>query len=114
MSEQIIKSETSLTVPQIQELQNGFSAAFQLVDDVVLKNYITMLPNMPVIPLEEKQLTNSIGKIRLFKITEMVYEKDESATYKFASVFNSVAATNSAIVTIIDSDGTTTDRKSVV
>lgn len=109
MSEQIIKSETSLTVPQIQELQNGFSAAFQLVDDVVLKNYITMLPNMPVIPLEEKQLTNSIGKIRLFKITEMVYEKDESATYKFASVFNSVAATNSAIVTIIDSDGTTTD-----
>lgn len=109
MSEQIIKSETSLTVPQIQELQNGFSAAFQLVDDVVLKNYITMLPNMPVIPLEEKQLTNSIGKIRLFKITEMVYEKDESATYKFASVFNAVAATNSAIVTIIDSDGTTTD-----
>ena len=34
MSEQIIKSETSLTVPQIQELQNGFSAAFQLVDDI--------------------------------------------------------------------------------
>lgn len=109
MLEQIIKSETSLTVPQMQELQNGFSAAFQLVDDIVLKNYITMLPNMPVIPLEEKQLTNSIGKIRLFKITEMVYEKDESATYKFASVFNAVAATNSAIVTIIDSDGTTTD-----
>lgn len=109
MSEQIVKSETSLTVPQMQELQNGFSAAFQLVDDVVLKNYITMLPDMPVIPLEEKQLTNSTGKIRLFKITEMVYEKDESATYKFASVFNAVAATNSAIITIIDSDGTKTD-----
>ena len=39
----------------------------------------------------------------------MVYEKDESATYKFASVFNAVAATNSAIITIIDSDGTKTD-----
>lgn len=109
MSEQIVKSEASLAVPQMQDLQKGFSAAFQLVDDVVLKNYITMLPDMPVIPLEERQLTNSIGKIRLFKITEMVYEKDESATYKFASVFNSVAATNSAIVTVIDSDGTKTD-----
>lgn len=39
----------------------------------------------------------------------MVYEQDESATYKFASVFNAVAATNSAIVTVISSDGTKTD-----
>lgn len=96
-------------VPQRQALQDGFSAAFQLVDDVILKNYITQLPNLPVVPLDEQQLANSTGKIRLFKITEMVYEKDESATYKFASVFNAVAATNSAIVTIIDSDGTKTD-----
>lgn len=96
-------------VPSAQALQDGFSATFQLVDDVVLKNYITQLPNLPVVPLNESQLANSTGKIRLFKITEMVYEKDESATYKFASVFNAVAATNSAIVTIIDSNGTKTD-----
>lgn len=98
-----------LSIPQKEELQQGFATAFQLVDDVVLKNYVTRLTDMQVIPLEADQLKNSVGKIRLFKINKMVYEKDESATYKFASVFNAVAATESAIVTVIDSDGTKTD-----
>ena len=100
---------TGLSIPQKEELQQGFATAFQLVDDVVLKNYVTRLTDMQVIPLEADQLKNSVGKIRLFKINKMVYEKDESATYKFASVFNAVAATESAIVTVIDSDGTKTD-----
>ena len=39
----------------------------------------------------------------------MVYEKEEFATYKFASVFNSLATTESAIFIIIDSDGKKTD-----
>ena len=106
----IVSSETqNEIIPQIQELSDGFASAFRLVDDVVLKNYITQLPELPVIPLEDNMITNNLSKIRLFKITEMVYAKDESATYKFASVFNSVAATNSAIITIIDCDGIKTD-----
>ena len=62
-----------------------------------------------VVPLDKAALGNNLGKIRLFRISEMVYERDESATYKFASVFNAVAATDSAIVTVIDSDGVKTD-----
>ena len=96
-------------VPQYSEIEKGFSEGFRLVDDVVLKNYITRLPELKVIPIDEAQTANSLSKIRLFKITEMVYEKDESATYKLASVFNSVAATNSAIFTIIHSDGIKTN-----
>jgi len=110
MDNNIISSTShKVEIPQMKSLQNNFSAAFKLVDDVVLKNYITKLPDLPVVPLDDSQLTNSLGKIRLFKITEMVYEQDESATYKFASVFNAVAATNSAIVTVINSDGAKTD-----
>ena len=104
-----IPQPTGLSIPQQDELQQGFATAFQLVDDVVLKNYVTRLTDMQVIPLEADQLKNSVGKIRLFKIKKMVYEKDESATYKFSSVFNAVAATESAIVTVIDSDGAKTD-----
>lgn len=96
-------------IPNKSQLSKGFSDAFQLVDDVVLKNYITRLPELQVVPLDATAISNNLGKIRLFKITEMVYEQDESATYKFASVFNAVAATESAIVTIIDSDGVKTD-----
>ena len=47
--------------------------------------------------------------VLFFKITEMVYEKEEFATYKFASVFNSLATTESAVFVIIDSDGIKTD-----
>ena len=97
--------DNTLSIPVQEKLQAGFSSAFQLVDDVVLKNYITRLPDFSVRPFDENVLKNSISRIRLFRITEMVYEKDESATYKFASVFNAVAATRSAIFTIIDSDG---------
>lgn len=103
------KEETGLSTPQPETLSKGFSDAFQLVDDVVLKNYITNLPNLQVVPLDKAALGNNLRKIRLFKITEMVYEQDESATYKFASVYNAVAATDSAIVTVIDSDGIKTD-----
>ena len=101
--------EAAPAIPQVTELEAGFSSAFQLVDDVVLKNYITKLPELEVVPLKDTQLANSLGKIRLLKITEMVYEKNESTTYKFASVFNAVAATSSAMITIIDSDGSKTD-----
>ena len=109
MTSELQKQPESAGIPQVKTLENGFSSAFQLVDDVVLKNYITRLPEFSVVPMDKNALANNLGRIRLFKITEMVYEKDESATYKFASVFNAVAATNSAIVTIIDSDGVKTD-----
>lgn len=100
---------TPAPIPQEQALRDGFSSSFTLVDDVVLKNYIARLSDFSVVPLDKSVIVNNLEKIRLFKITEMVYEQDESATYKFASVFNAVAATNSAIVTIIDSDGIKTD-----
>lgn len=106
----VVKEKAGMNgMPDKSQLSKGFADAFKLVDDVVLKNYITRLPELQVVPLDAGAISNNLGKIRLFKITEMVYEQDESATYKFASVFNAVAATESAIVTIIDSDGTKTD-----
>lgn len=110
MSNVVVPKENGSTnIPETSELSRGFADAYRLVDDVVLKNYITRLPEFSVIPLNSESLSNNLSKIRLFKITEMVYERDESATYKFASVFNAVATTNSAIITVIDSDGEKTD-----
>jgi len=88
----------------------GYQAALQIVDDVVLKNYIGKLSSMPIIPLSDEILEKNIrDNVRFFKITEMVYEREEFATYKFASVFNSLVTTESAVFIIIDSDGTKTD-----
>lgn len=84
-----------------KEVQNGL----KLVDDIVLKNYISSLEELEIIPLDEDLKKDNIDRIRLFNITKMVYKKDEASSYKFASIFNAVASTNSSLITIINSDG---------
>lgn len=101
---------TPAPVPEYSTISSGYQSALQVVDDVILKNYITNLSNMDIIPLSEKVLESNIrDNVRFFKITEMVYEKEEFATYKFASVFNALSITDSAVFIIIDSDGVKTD-----
>lgn len=84
-----------------KEVQNGL----KLVDDIVLKNYISSLEELEIIPLDEDLKRDNINRIRLLNITKMVYNKDEASTHKFASIFNAVASTNSSLITIIDSNG---------
>lgn len=104
------KKEKNIPIPGFENMMSRYQNALQVVDDVILKNYITNLSKFDVVPLEQSVLDNNIKKnVLFFKINEMVYEKDEFASYKFASVFNSLATTKSAIFVIIDSDGVKTD-----
>lgn len=96
--------------PSYSGITDGYQAALKVVDDVILKNYVTELSHMEIVPLSKGVLQSNIrDNVRFFKITEMVYEKDELATYKFASVFNALSITDSAVFIIIDSDGVKTD-----
>lgn len=96
--------------PSYTNITDGYQAALKVVDDVILKNYVSELSNMEIVPLSKSVLESNIrDNVRFFKITEMVYEKDELATYKFASVFNALSITDSAVFIIIDSDGVKTD-----
>lgn len=94
-------------VPSYDALQNQLAEASVLVDDIVLKNYLTKLTELDIIPLPDS--LKQISDIRLFKITEMVYQNDEYSTYKFASVFNSVQSLNCGVFIIADSNGQQTD-----
>lgn len=97
-------------VPEYNNIENKFNLAFNLVDDVVLKNYITKLREMDIIPLDNNEVLNNISKnVRLFKINEMVYQQDEYSLHKFTSVFNAVSTTDSVLFVIIDSDGEKTE-----
>ena len=96
--------------PSYASISDSYRTALKVVDDVILKNYISELSKMEIVPPNEKLLESNIrDNVRFFKITEMVYEKDELATYKFASVFNALSITDSAVFIIIDSDGIKTD-----
>ena len=103
-------TEEIVPVPKYASVVSGYQAALQVVDDVILKNYITGLSGMEIVPIDKDILQSNISEnVLFFKITEMVYEKDEFATYKFASVFNTLSSSDAAIFIILDSDGEKTD-----
>ena len=90
---------------ELKQLSINIENSLKLVDDIVLKNYISSLEELEIIPLDEGLKKNNIDRIRLFNITKMVYKKDEASSYKLASIFNAVANTNSSLITIVNSDG---------
>lgn len=102
-----VSAEKNPVQPTFEKLRNDLTAASQLVDDIVLKKYLHKLTDLEIVPLGDE--LKKISDIRIFKITEMVYQKDEYSTYKFASVFNSVQNLNCGIFIIADSDGKKTN-----
>ena len=82
--------------------------ALRMVDDIVLKNYLTKLGDLALVePGKETHLNNK--DFMLFKINKMVYEKDEYATDKFISVVNAMTYANCSIYLIVDGQGNHTD-----
>lgn len=102
-----LSEQAGSNVPSMNELETKLAEASDLVDDIILKKYLYKLSDLEVIPLNDE--LKQISDIRLFKITEMVYQKDEYSTYKFASVFNSVQNLNCGVFIVADSDGEKTD-----
>jgi len=66
---------------------------------------MAIAPVQNLMPLEEDLIDN----VRLYKITEMVYQKGESATDKFTTVFNTLSTYKATAFIIMDSDGKKTD-----
>lgn len=112
MSELQLKdsSKSDIVVPKFENFQEQVSAAFEVVDDVVFKNYISKLEQMNIIPLNQNQVERNLAKsVRMFKINEIVYAKDEDATYKLSSVLNAGAVTESSVFILVDSNGLKVD-----
>lgn len=101
------KQNDNQNMPSYSELQEHLNKSVKLVDDVVMKNYLPRLSDLRIIPLDDSAV--DIGDIRLFKITEMVYQNNENSMYKFASVFNSLRALDCGVYIVMDSNGTKTD-----
>jgi len=82
-----------------------------IIEDGIRKKYLTRLSEMQIVPaanllpLEEDLIQN----IRLYHVTEMVYEKGEPVTDKFTTVFNTLSTYNAMAFIIMDSDGKKTD-----
>lgn len=92
---------------ELKAYQERSNFAMKLVDDIVLKDYLTSLSDMDIIAAS-KDVQDTSNMI-LFKINEMVYEKDEYATDKFISVISAMTFTESSVFLIVDGHKNRTD-----
>lgn len=106
-TDEVLPEQDGHNLPTMAELETQLAESSELIDDIVLKKYLHKLTDLEIIPLADD--LKQISAIRLFKITEMVYQKDEYSTYKFASVFNSVQNLNCGVFIVADSNGEKTD-----
>ena len=81
--------------------------ALNLADKIALKKYVGHLRELDVKALDLKKYP--VNKVKLFKITQMVYSKDEFSLHKFSSVYNTLASADVSIFLLLQSDGSTTD-----
>lgn len=81
-----------------KEMEDNAINALSLVDDVVMKSYLSQLSSMDLGEVPDI----SPDGIILFKINKMVYEKDEYATDKFISTISAMTFTNSSIFLVLD------------
>lgn len=113
----LAEPEKKVPVPEVQRsaypselrtYEQQAENALRMVDDIVLKNYLTKLGDLALVePSEEIELKNN--DFMLFKINKMVYEKDEYATDKFISVVNAMTYADCSIYLIVDGQGNYTD-----
>lgn len=109
MNELQVKDASSLQL-KVRSFEDQMQFALEVVDDTVLKHYMTKLKDMDVIPLDHVDVERNLAKnVRMFKINEIVYAKDEDSTYKLAGVFNAVSVHDCSVFVVVDSDGTTVD-----
>ena len=76
----------------------------ELVDLFVNKNYLIDIENCVPIPLEEKDKT--FIPLSLFRITKIVYDKDENINEKLVSVYSALSNFGCSAILIISSDKT--------
>ncbi len=83
----------------------------EIIDEGIRKKYLARLNEMDIAPVGQiKPLEDElINSIRLYRVTEMVYQKGESVTDKFTTVFNTLSTYNASVFIIIDSDGNETN-----
>lgn len=106
-TDEVLPEQPENHPPSMVELKTQLAESSKLVDDIILKKYLHKLTDLEIIPLNDD--LKKISDIRLFKITEMVYQKDEYSTYKFASVFNSVQNLNCGVFIVAESNGEETN-----
>lgn len=89
-------------------LQQNLNNCLKIIDDEVMKGYLSALDKLPIIEADENQLAG-LKPIHFFKITELVYQEDELSVSKLSTLFKVLCNKPCTLVLMIKSDGRTNE-----
>lgn len=107
MNEMTVFEKNEALVSESPTMQDRLS----IVEERIRRIYLDRLTEMEIAPVGTLLPLESdlIDNVRLYHISEMVYQKGESATDKFTTVYNTLSTYNATVFIIMDSDGKRTD-----
>lgn len=91
-------------VPKYKEMESSFQKTLEIIDDAILKNYVTNLYQL-VPEHNQREISEIVQNVRMYRVTKMVYEKNEFSLHKFTSVYNSLSHISTSVFLMIDSNG---------
>lgn len=100
--------EPELTKMNLSILQDNLGNCLGIIDDEVMKGYVTKLDQLPIIKLDE-EVEKDLKDIHFFKISELVYQEDEFSVDKLAMVFHALSNKPCTLVLMLKSNGEQTD-----
>lgn len=89
-------------------LQSNLGNCLSIIDDEVMKGYVTKLDQLPIIKLDEGY-EKDLNDIHFFKVSELVYQEDEFSVDKLAMVFHALSNKPCTLVLMLRSNGKQTD-----
>ena len=92
---------TGEVITQEMSMENRLA----IIEDGIRKKYLARLTEMQIVPVGEMLPLEEdlIQNVRLYHVTEMVYEKGEPVTDKFTTVFNTLSTYSATAFIIMDS-----------
>ncbi|MCD7886810.1 MAG: DUF87 domain-containing protein [Clostridiales bacterium] len=90
--------------------EKALAEALDTADKMVRMQYLAELDSMRIIPLSDKgKKFAPESKVRLYHITCLTYDENESISDKLSGVFNSIAGYDATAVFLLKHDGSKTD-----
>lgn len=89
-------------------LQNDLGNCLSIIDDEVMKGYVSVLNSLPLVDLKQFDL-KGLENVQFFRITELVYQEDEFSVDKLSMVFHALSGCACTLSLMLKSDGCETD-----
>lgn len=96
-----------MNTPEKEEFYS-LNKAWTLLTNMLSRNYLDVLDNSPLSPCDIR-IVDTLKKVRIDKITKIVYDKTENNLHKLNNVFSALYSTGNAAFILLKNSASITD-----